>query len=231
MRFKICGMRDSGSALTAAAHGADMLGFVFVNGVRRQLTPERGAEIIGEYRHALSTCPETIRPGDDSDTPRIVGLFANQPAEFINRVARLCGLDYAQLCGGEPAEMWDSLDIPIIRQVRVREDIPRRDAIGDALRQVREARAIGNLAVLDKHKEGALGGTGFAFDWNIARAIACDYDVLLAGGLTPENVSEAIAIARPWGVDVSSGVEIDGAKDADRIAAFAAAVRASEADS
>ena len=211
--FKICGLRDSSNALVAAESGADLLGFNFVEGVRRQLLPEEGAKIIAEFRDCTS-----------ADSPGIVGLFANQPAHFVNEVASLCGLDYAQLCGDEPPEMWDLLDIPVIRQVKVREDLPREASIEIACRLVQEALDVGQIAVLDKYKAGHLGGTGLVFDWGLARDIARDHRVVLAGGLTPDNVTGAIETVRPWGVDVSSGVETNGQKDPDKIRAFAAAV-------
>ena len=211
--FKICGLRDPDSAIMAAESGASFLGFVFVEGVRRQLLPERGAEVISEYRKIAG-----------SDGPKLVGLFANQPADFIDSVAKLCGLDYAQLCGDEPPDFWNGLSIPVIRQVKVRDDLDKPDAVALALRDVEMALGAGHLAMLDKHVAGALGGTGFSFDWKVAREIARDHKILVAGGLTPENVAQAIHVARPWGVDVSSGVETNGQKDPAKIREFAAAV-------
>ena len=211
--FKICGLRDPNSALVAAESGASFLGFAFVEGVRRQLLPERGAEVISEYRKIAG-----------SDGPKLIGLFANQPADFIDSVAKLCGLDYAQLCGDEPPDFWNGLSIPVIRQVKVRDDLDKPDAVALALRDVEMALGAGHLAMLDKHVAGALGGTGFSFDWEVAREIARDHKVLLAGGLTPENVAQAIRVAQPWGVDVSSGVETNGQKDPVKIRTFAAAV-------
>jgi phosphoribosylanthranilate isomerase len=211
--FKICGLRDPNSALVAAESGASFLGFAFVEGVRRQLLPERGAEVISEYRKIAG-----------SDGPKLIGLFANQPAEFIDSVAKLCGLDYAQLCGDEPPDFWNGLSIPVIRQVKVRDDLDKPDAVALAVRDVEAALGAGHLAMLDKHVAGALGGTGVSFDWEVAREIARDHNIFVAGGLTPENVAHAIHVARPWGVDVSSGVETNGEKDAARIRAFARAV-------
>ena len=122
--------------------------------------------------------------------------------------------------------MWDLLDVPVIRQVKVREDLPRDVSLDMACQQVQQALDAGHSAVLDKHQAGHLGGTGIVFDWRLGRDIARDHRVLLAGGLTPENVAEAIDVVRPWAVDVSSGVETDGRKDPARIRAFAAAVHA-----
>ena len=214
-RFKICGLRDLPHALIAAESGADLVGFVFVEGVRRQLRPEMAVEII-----------TALRDGASGETPGIVGLFANQSPRFINEVTELCGLDFLQLCGDEPPEMWDQLDARVIRQVKVREDLPRDQSLALACRQVEEALDAGQRVLLDKHQAGHLGGTGIVFDWRLAREIARDYRVTLAGGLTPENVSEAIDTVKPWAVDVSTGVETDGVKDPEKIRAFAAAVRA-----
>ena len=215
--FKICGFRDPDSAVVAAESGASFLGFVFVEGVRRQLLPEQGAEIISEYRKVAG-----------SDGPKLVGLFANQPADFIDSVVELCGLDYAQLCGDEPPDFWNGLSVPVIRQVKVRDDLDKQDAVALAVWEVELALDSGHLALLDKHVAGYLGGTGFSFDWEIAREIARDHKVLVAGGLTPENVAEAIRVAQPWGVDVSSGVESNGQKDPAKIKAFAAAVETAD---
>ena len=214
-RFKICGIRDLPNALVAVESGADLLGFVFVEGVRRQLEPEKAAEIITALRDSV---PE--------DSPGIVGLFANQPAGFVNEVIGLCGLDFVQLCGDEPSQFWDRLNASVIRQVKVREDLPRGQSLDIARRKVEEALDAGHFALLDKHQVGHLGGTGVVFDWQLARDIAKDHRVTLAGGLTPDNVSDAISTVQPWAVDVSTGVETDGVKDPAKIRAFAAAVRA-----
>ncbi len=212
--FKICGLRDVGSALVATESGASLLGFNFVEGVRRQLQPEKGAEVISQFRAAC-----------DGPMPSIVGLFANQPTKFVDSVAGQCGLDYAQLCGDEPPEFWDALSVPVIRQVKVRDDLERSESVAAVLREVESTASSGHLALLDKHIAGRLGGTGSTFDWEVAREIAKDYQVIVAGGLTPENVADAIRVSRPWGVDVSSGVETGGIKDPSRIRAFADAVK------
>ncbi len=216
--FKICGIRDADTAIVAAEAGAAMLGFVFVEGVRRQLIPERGAEIIAEYRARREPSPRLGSPG-------LVGLFANQPADFINRIARDCGLDHAQLCGDEPFEFWDELDIPVIRQIKVRDDLPRQQALDATQREVCQACETGHEALLDKYEPGKLGGTGATFDWTIAREMSDIHSIILAGGLTPDNVADAIRAVRPWAVDVSTGVETDGIKDHAKIRAFAQAVQ------
>ncbi|MDA1348453.1 MAG: phosphoribosylanthranilate isomerase [Chloroflexi bacterium] len=213
-RFKICGLRELDHALVAADSGADFIGFNFVPGVRRQVTPEHAEAVIKEFRRLRGVGP-----------PQVVGLFANQPVDEVNRIAGQCGLDLAQLCGNEPPEYWEAVDIPVIKQIKVRDGDGSEGAAESTRREVAEVISHGHMAMLDTHREGSLGGTGKTFDWSIAAALSGAYDYLLAGGLSPENVGLAIATAMPWGVDVSSGVETDGVKDPDKIVAFANQVR------
>ena len=217
--FKICGLRDVDSALVAADRGAAFLGFNFVPGVRRQLTLKRGREIIDEYRRRRKKAG-----------PRLVGLFADQPLEEVNRIALYCGLDMVQLCGDEPPEYWDGVELPVIRQVKVPKEGPRDEVVASLTERVQEAANHASVPLLDRKESGSLGGTGLSFDWSLATEVSKRYEILLAGGLTPENVGRAIATAAPWGVDVSSGVETGGTKDRQKIAAFARAVSKAGAD-
>lgn len=213
-RFKICGLRDASHAVAAANAGAAFLGFNFVHGVRRQLQEEQAQQIIDEYRRSKH-----------EGSPKLVGLFANQPIEEVNRIIRSCGLDCAQLCGDEPPEYWRRVDSQVIRQVKVREFSSVEMTVSEVLRQVKEVVDNGAIPLLDKYEAGALGGTGHTFNWSIAARVAEQYDVILAGGLSPENVGEAIAVVNPWAVDVSSGVETGGVKDPQKILSFAKAAR------
>ncbi len=223
--LKICGLRDAQNAVVAAGAGADFLGFNFVPGVRRQISVEHAKGVIREYRQMLQDPVESGSRRNPADSgPLLVGLFANQPLGEVNRIVEECGLDLAQLCGDEPPEYWEQVNARVIKQVRVRDEGPRSQAVDDALRRVEEIEARGRLPLLDKHEAGLLGGTGRTFDWSIAAEIASRFDVLLAGGLTPENVGHGISVVTPWGVDVSSGVETNGEKDPRKIAAFAQAV-------
>ena len=214
IEFKICGLRSLDHALAAAGSGASLLGFVFVPGVRRRIEVSDAARIIQELRRKRG-----------ADCPRIVGLFANQPLSEVNSIIKSCGLDFAQLCGDEPPDFWDNVDAWVMRQVKVDDSLPRKQAIDNALRQVDEVVERIHLTLLDKQMKGALGGTGHTFDWRIAHEIAKRHPVFLAGGLSPANVRQAIETVQPWGVDVSSGVETDGVKDTAKIAAFGDMVR------
>ena len=209
-RVKICGLRTAEHALAAAGAGADLLGFVFVEGVRRQLQPGEGRDVISEYRAAHG-------PGG----PGLAGLFRNQPVEWVNGVIREVGLDFAQLCGDEAPEYAAGLAVPAIRQVFVRPDTSPEQL----RRSVTDALDAHEMVVLDRFDPGTPGGAGKAFDWRVARGIAGIRGVLLAGVLDPGNVADAVRMLQPWGVDVSSGVETDGVKDPARISAFITAAR------
>lgn len=213
-KFKICGLRDTDNALAAANAGAAFLGLVFVPGVRRQITTAQALSIVGRLRAALG-----------EGVPTLVGLFANQPVDEVNRIVEECGLERAQLCGDEPQKYWSEVAVPVIRQIKVRDDIPTGEAVEEAAQQIEEVVGAGFTPMLDKYERGHLGGTGRTFDWRVARELASRYDLVLAGGLTPDNVGRAISEVRPKVVDVSSGVETDGVKDAAKIRRFADEVR------
>ncbi|MEE8363441.1 MAG: phosphoribosylanthranilate isomerase [Dehalococcoidia bacterium] len=207
-RTKIDGLSDARHAQAAALAGADFLGFVFVEGVRRQLQSDHGAAVIARYRSLLA---EDALPG-----PQVVGVFRNQPAAWVNDVADRARLDIVHLCGGEDEAFYAEMCRPILRQLRV-----EPGTTPDELRPlVRAHLDAGRMVVLDAYDPSSPGGSGRTFDWTAAEGIANLEGVFLAGGLTPENVAGAIARVSPWGVDVSSGVETGGVKDPDRIRAF-----------
>ena len=212
-KFKICGLRDADNALAAANAGAAFLGLNFVPGVRRRITTEQARSIVARLRSEMER------------VPTLVGLFANQPVGEVNDIVEQCGLDLAQLCGDEPLEYWGQVRVPVMRQLKVRDDIPKEAAIKTAAEQIDEIIGSGCTPMLDKYERGHLGGTGRTFDWRVARELASRYDLVLAGGLTPDNVARAISEVRPKVVDVSSGVETDGVKDAAKIRRFAEEVR------
>jgi phosphoribosylanthranilate isomerase len=211
--FKICGLKDSQNALVARENGASFLGFVFVHGVRREVSLDFAIQIINEYRSESG-----------SNGPALVGLFANQPIEEVNEIISKCELDYAQLCGDEDKFYWDEVDAEVIKQVKVDLGVKSK-LINSDLDNIFGA---GYLPLLDKYEKGTLGGTGKTFDWNAIEQFNLPGRFLLAGGLAPENVLQAIRISHPWAVDVSTGVETDGVKDAGKIFAFAAAVNSTK---
>jgi phosphoribosylanthranilate isomerase len=233
-------------ALAAAEVGADFVGLVFAPS-RRRLEPDEALDIVRALGEPLShrelleppslhragaaeggpiAVEEWFREGAaalerllERKRPLSVGVFAGQDVETVNAIADEVGLDLVQLSGGEP---WQDC-LLIARQVIKVVHVEQGAAAGDVLGRIEAGTAIACL--LDTASEGAYGGSGRTMDWTLAREVAARLPILLAGGLTPENVAEAVRTVRPWAVDVSSGVETDGAKDAEKIRAFVRAAR------
>ena len=204
---KICGVRRLEDALVAAEAGADYFGMVFVPGRRRRIEPE-AARII----------TDGLRDGD-REGPKSVGLFGDQPLDEVLDTIAAAGLDYVQLCGDEPLDYCQAVlrRAGVIKVLHVSND-HQPDAVAD---RIDAFAAAGCAVTLDSQVAGLHGGTGQSFDWRIAAHLAAGgRRFLLAGGLTPDNVSEAVAVVRPWGVDVSSGVEADGVQDPAKIRQF-----------
>jgi phosphoribosylanthranilate isomerase len=161
----------------------------------------------------------------DEHRPKVVGVFVNETVDEMNRLAESVGLDFIQLSGDEPVEVQAALNRPVIRALRMPVGMTPAEAYEQA-EQYLECRAPARALLLDTHVSGSYGGNGVPGDWNVARALAERYPVLLAGGLRPETVDDALRAVRPLGVDVSSGVETDGVKDPEKIKQFIAAARA-----
>ncbi|MBI2856003.1 MAG: phosphoribosylanthranilate isomerase [Chloroflexi bacterium] len=216
-RVKICGLRSIEHALAAAEAGADFLGIVFEPQSRRCVSIEEAKRLVQSFRERWP------REG-----PLWVGVFANQPVEVVNHILAYCGLDVAQLSGSESLDYCRQVVRPVVKVTHVRSDAPAHEVIQEVGPSLSTYKGQGHMCMLDTFKQGARGGTGQAFNWDVAQALARDHAFLLAGGLTPENVSEAIEQVRPWGVDVSSGVETNGKKDAAKISAFISRVRVTD---
>ncbi len=219
---KICGIREPAHALAAAEAGADFVGLVFAESRRRVSVEEARAiaRALGEPLAVAARGAEGIEALLRQKRPLVVGVFANADAQTINRTADAVGLDLVQLSGDEPWEMCDKLSRPVLKAVKVKD--------GTSAEEIIAALRPGAVLLLDSHAEGALGGTGRPFDWSVAVEVARRFPIVLAGGLTPVNVGEAVRRVCPWAVDVSTGVETDGVKDVAKIRAFITAVQ--EAD-
>ncbi|MHB1007042.1 MAG: phosphoribosylanthranilate isomerase [Chloroflexota bacterium] len=200
MLVKICGLTDEVAALAAVEAGADLLGFVFARS-RRRLAPSRAREIIA-----------AVREHPRAEGVGTVGVFVDEQANRVAEIAVYCGLDYVQLCGDEEAAYLRNLPLPAIIARPATADLTEK-AIAAFL-------DAGAFLLLDAYSPGERGGTGRTGDWDLAAGLAARFPVILAGGLTPDNVAAAIATVRPCGVDVSSGVETEGQKDPAKIAAF-----------
>ncbi|HEX9014029.1 MAG TPA: phosphoribosylanthranilate isomerase [Anaerolineaceae bacterium] len=202
---KICGIKTLDDALAAAEAGAGYLGFNFYPRSVRCIDPAACARITAVLR---AEYPKV----------RLVGIFVNVPAAEIRSVLGSCGLDLAQLHGDEGPEVVAQLAPLAFKAYRGGFD-PARAGL----------RAEPPACLLDAAVQGAFGGTGATADWNAAAGLARQVPLFLAGGLNPGNVAEAVRQVRPWGVDTASGVESSpGVKDAGKIRAFIAAVRAED---
>jgi phosphoribosylanthranilate isomerase len=194
-KVKICGITTVADALMSVEAGADALGFVFYDKSPRNLEPARAAEII----RAL---PPFIH---------VVGLFVHAPLDFINSVADRCRLDMVQLHGDESPEFCAGVNRRIIKAFRIK-DITSLDHMD-------QYNVAGYL--LDAWSPKAFGGTGVTFNWDTAIIARKFGPIILAGGLNPENVAEAVKYVSPYGVDVSSGVEADHrVKDPEKVLQF-----------
>jgi phosphoribosylanthranilate isomerase len=209
-RVKICGITEESHALAAIEAGADFIGLVFAPSSRR-ITPAKAYEIASAVKK-------------NSNTTKVVGIFVNAPQSMVNKVADFCGLDWIQLSGDESWEYCRDVIKPIIKAIPVEHQSPQEiyaklSAGGKLLSTQRF------ITLLDSQANGKYGGTGLTFDWEIAQQVARRFPVIIAGGLNSENVAQAIELVSPWGVDVSSGVEVDGIKSPAKIRAFIEAVR------
>ena len=198
VKVKICGITNWTDARRAIEGGAHLLGFNFFTGSPRYIAPAKARRIVRRLPKQIST----------------VGIFVNETEEKMLKIARAVGLDYLQLSGEESPEMVARLVrfIPVIKGVRVKK--PFR---ATQLAPFKRASAL----LLDGFHGSLRGGTGKTFDWDIARRAKRYGRIVLAGGLTPENVGEAIRAAKPYAVDVCSGVELKpGKKDPKRLRDF-----------
>ena len=204
---KICGIRTPEAALAAAEAGADLIGLVFAPSKRR-VDAATAWNIVDALRSSVHGRDMTV-----------VGVFVDDGPEHIMDVATAVGLDWVQLSGHEPVEVAAAIDRPSVKALRF-------DGNPSEAAWLQSDPGCDVVPVLiDAHVQGSFGGAGVIADWEAARRVAATRPVLLAGGLTPSNVAAAIAAVRPWGVDVSSGVETDGVKDLDKIRAFVCAAK------
>ncbi len=207
---KVCGIRDVPAAATASRAGADLLGFVVADS-RRKVAPG----LIREVREHLALVEKR---------PLLVGVTVNEPPQALADIVERGQVDVVQLSGDEVPELLDDICVPVIKTLHIArgmsfDDIRRKaDAWLDHAKPVR-------AFLIDAKVDGHYGGTGIRADWTVAALMAERYPVILAGGLTLGNVAGGISTVRPNGVDVSSGVEIDGTKDHTLIETFVTRAR------
>lgn len=202
VQVKICGLMNKEAIQTAVNAGADFIGFVFAKSKRR-VTVEQAKEL------ACFVPPHVKK----------VGVFVNEERDALEEIVHEVGLDYVQLHGDETPDFVNDLPFPVIKAFQVQSK-------GD-LEQLESYQC--DYYLLDSPAGKYRGGTGEVFDWSLAKSYNfLNKKVLLAGGLTPENVSQAIQEVKPAGVDVSSGVETNGEKDLEKIKQFILAAKKGE---
>ncbi len=227
--------------MVAAEAGADFVGMMFAES-RRKVSREEASEIVRALGTPLGgiemTSPPSLFRTEAMDLtswfehgatalerllerkrPLTVGVFADNDPEEVNEIADECGIDLIQLHGGEPWSACLLANRQVVRAVHIASE----DTAASAQARMQPGSALAVL--LDTASRDVRGGSGSSFDWSVAADVVKSFPVWLAGGLTPENVSAAIAQVQPWCVDVSSGVEADGVKDLAKIRAFVRAAK------
>lgn len=199
-KIKICGITNLEDARFAAGALVDYLGFIFYEKSPRYIEPGEAGAIINWI-----------------EGPEKVGVFVNQPLDDVNRIAKETGLDYVQLHGDESVEYCGLVDKPIIKVIHIEEE-----TVDYLLKhQVEQYAEVADYLLFDTKIDGKWGGTGTAFDWNILKEIGDDIPFFLSGGLSTENIKQAIETIQPFAVDVSSSLEQKpGLKDFGKIEAF-----------
>jgi indole-3-glycerol phosphate synthase / phosphoribosylanthranilate isomerase len=198
VQVKICGLRTADQLLSARNAGADLIGLMFYEQSSRYIRPEAAKELLKTFEDGLVS-------------PDVVGIFVNKEADYINDLADFVGLDFAQLHGDETPKACGSIRRPVIKALRLN---------GNTQQGLIKAYAQTTWRLLLDTPTVKWGGSGETHDWELARSIARQTPLFLAGGLTSENIEEAVQQVHPWGVDVSSGVETNGQKDIHKIRSF-----------
>ncbi len=214
IKIKICGLSQVVHALAAAEAGADFLGLVFAPSKRR-VSPQKALRLV-EAVHS------------SSPRPAVVGVFVNLAAREVNHIADYCRLDWVQLSGDENWDYCREIRRPIIKVIRVSASKTTKKLMTEIETGYRLSLRQELICLLDSKVRNAYGGTGKACNWRLAEEVSARFSVIIDGGLTPANVGKLVKQSRTWGVDVSTGVENSGQKDASKIRAFVEAVRRAE---
>lgn len=220
VKVKICGLTRLEDAITALAFGADYLGFILYPSSPRSVTPESVGRIVSALRNAYPSRFAEPNP------PQMVGVFVNETSADIAEIMDRCRLDTAQLSGDEDAALVNSPDSPIVgrvyKAIRPRTASETLDKMLHYANSATSSDTTTPSILLDTPHGRLYGGSGEVGNWELAAELAVETPrLMLAGGLTPENVSEAVHKVRPFAVDVASGVEASpGIKDHDLIRLF-----------
>lgn len=193
-RIKVCGIRSLMAAQTAIYSGAQFLGFNFVPGSRRRVSPEFAKQIIDKIKNQV----------------QIVGVFQNQPVEEVNKIAQFLDLDFVQLHGEEDDAYVSEMQKPVIKALQLEADFD----LNKVLKSIKSINV--QYFLLDRQKQGK----GKMLNTEKLNILCKSYQIFVAGGLNPANVGEVVRSAEPFGVDVASGIETAGVEDLEKIKLF-----------
>jgi phosphoribosylanthranilate isomerase len=220
---KICGITNLEDATVAVEAGADLLGFIFYEPSPRYVRPEAVGEIVVGVRSFISDKPAGSQFKTEHlklKTPTFVGVFVNAAIETVARILDECQLDAAQLHGDESPEFVKQFHGRAYKALRPQSLEEAETLIKTYQPTSQPANKLPDF-LIDAYHPTLYGGTGHVTDWTMAASLAGHYRIMLAGSLTPDNVAEAIEAVKPWGVDVSSGVEREkGKKDHGKVREF-----------
>lgn len=195
-RVKICGITRAEDSLAAISSGTDAIGFVFWQQSPRNILPQQAKSITRNIPAFVTT----------------VGVYVNPSADWVRETSTIANLSLLQFHGDEAPEFCDQFALPYIKALRIKEGVD----LLECSNRYQNAKAL----LLDTYSANMPGGTGEVFDWKLIPS-NLPLPIILSGGLTPDNVAQAITKVRPWAVDVSSGVEVSkGIKDINKISAF-----------
>jgi len=194
INVKICGIRSDMAAKTAVYSGAKFLGFNFASGSKRRITPVFAKQIIDQIKNQV----------------KVVGVFQNQKAEEVNKIAEMLDLDYVQLHGDEDEEYVKDIERPVIKVLQLDPDFN----ITTVLKEMNKYQA--EYFLMDRKKQGK----GKMLDMKSLSVVCKEKKIFVAGGLTCENVANVISYVNPFGVDVASGIETNRIEDTEKIKLF-----------
>lgn len=200
--IKICGIKTAEEVTLVTHYPITHIGFIFAPS-KRQITTEQARRLRGMVREGV----------------QVVGVFMNQPVDYILRAIEDCGLNVVQLHGNETDEMIRQLPVPVWKSIAIKDEA--------SLKRLKDYPSAEGL-LLDTYHKGSSGGTGKVFNWALVKDLKLPQKFILAGGLTPDNVTEAMKTVAPDVLDLNSGLETDLIKDPAKVAALFAALKKAE---
>lgn len=206
-KIKICGIKDIKNAKVVIDNNADYLGLNFIQESKRYINERKSESLVKEIKNYILKKKSKIK---------LAGLFANENYDQINKFSELLDIDIIQLCGDEDITYIKKITKPVIKQIHIKET----HNFSEILRYVEKYFSVSRLIILDCYSKYSKGGTGEKFNWEKYKSIIEMDDILVAGGLNPNNIGNLMDNFSPWGLDVSSGVETVGEKDAIKITEF-----------